>query len=52
MDTSSIRRSEYILEAAVAERGMPLRRLRTATLRTEFSVLFFARAGMAAFKFN
>jgi hypothetical protein len=40
------------LEAAVAARGMPLRRLPVAILRTEVSVLFFARAVMAAFSID
>jgi hypothetical protein len=52
MDTSSARRSEYILAEAVAARGRPLRRLLTAAERTVASVFFIARAGMAAPKCN
>jgi hypothetical protein len=46
-DTSSIRRSEYIRDAAVAVRGLP-RRLLATIRRTVAAVLFVARAGMAA----
>ncbi|HUD85076.1 MAG TPA: hypothetical protein VMR17_01430, partial [Xanthobacteraceae bacterium] len=51
-DTSSVRSSKYILDAAVAARGRPMRRLPAAMERTLVSVFFVARAGMFAFKID
>src|SRR5258707_2838853 len=48
MDTSSVRRSEYIFDEAVAVRGRPLRRLPATAERTAVSAFFVERTGTFA----